>query len=182
MNMRLFTLTGIVMLAALARLIPHPPNVTPIAAMALFGGAYFSGRKAAYAVPLAAMLLSDIILGFLVYGNALWASQPVVYACIIVMVAMGRLVRPRCSPLSVALVTMASSVMFYVVTNFAVWAFGSFYPRTWDGLTTCYIAAIPFFRNTVMGDFAFTALLFGGFALLQYELPVLREDRRFATS
>jgi hypothetical protein len=97
-------------------------------------------------------------------------------------VAMGRLVRPRCSPLSVALVTMTSSVMFYVVTNFAVWAFGSFYPRTWDGLTSCYIAAIPFFRNTMMGDFAFTAILFGGFALLQHALPVLREDRRFATS
>src|SRR5947209_1610967 len=130
MNKRTIVLTVIVAVAALSRLVPHPPNVTPIAAMALFGGAYFGGRRMAYVVPLAAMLLSDLILGYLLYGRALLGSQPIVYACIVATVAMGRLIRQRRSPITVAAISLASSVMFYLVTNGAVWAFGSLYPRT----------------------------------------------------
>jgi hypothetical protein len=69
---------------------------------------------------------------------------------------------------------LASSVLFFVITNFGVWAFDAFYPKTWEGLIACYVAAIPFFQNTLIGDLLYTAVLFGGFALLERQLPILR--------
>jgi len=177
MNNRLMVLTAIVLAAACSRLVPHPPNVTPIAAMALFGGAYLANRKVAYLLPLAAMLLSDVVLGYTTYGASLLKSQPVVYACILATAAMGRLIRDKRSPLQVGGLTLVSSVMFYVVTNFAVWASGSLYPTNWAGLVACYTAAIPFFRNSVLGDAGFAVALFGGFALLEASFTSLREHR-----
>jgi hypothetical protein len=176
MSNRLMVLTGIIVLAALARLVPHPPNVTPIAAMALFGGAYLANRRVAFVLPIAAMLLSDLVLGYFLYGRTLLFSQPVVYACILATVAIGTLVKDRRSPLQVGSATLVSSILFYVVTNFAVWGGSHLYPHTGAGLAYCYLAAIPFFRNSLIGDMAFTALLFGGFALLEMRLPFLREE------
>lgn len=182
MNKRLMVSTGIVVAAAMARLVPHPPNVSPVAAMALFGGAFLPNRRLAYALPLAAMLLSDIVLGLTVYGKAMLVSQPIVYACLLGTVAMGKLIRDRRSVLNVATVTLASSLMFFGVTNLAVWAVGSLYPRTLAGLTLCYTAAIPFFRNSLIGDMAFTAALFGGFALLEKVAISLRDEQHTATA
>lgn len=177
MNKRQFVLASIIVIAAMSRIVPHPPNVTPIAAMALFGGAFLTNRRLAYVLPLAAMVLSDIVLGFTVYGKVILVSRPVVYACFIATVAMGKLIRDRRSALNVGAVTLASSVMFYVVTNFGEWAHGSLYPKTLAGLATCYTAAIPFFRNSVAGDLAFAALLFGGFAMLETLVTSLREKQ-----
>jgi hypothetical protein len=175
MNKRLMVLTGIVVVAAMARLIPHPPNMTPIGAMALFGGAFLPNRRLAYALPLAAMLLSDIVLGLTIYGKAMLTSQPIVYACLLATVAMGKLIHDRRSVLNVGAVALASSVLFFIVTNLAVWASGSLYPRTLAGLMVCYTAAVPFFRNSLIGDMAFTAALFGGFAWLENAVVSLRE-------
>jgi hypothetical protein len=177
MNKRLMVLTGIVVAAAFARLMPHPANMTPIAAIALFGGAFLPNRRLAYALPLAAMLLSDIVLGMTVYGKAMLISQPIVYACLLACVPMGKLIRDRRSFLNVGSVTLASSVLFYGFTNLAVWASGSLYPRTLAGLMVCYTAAIPFFRNSLIGDMAFAAILFGGFALLENVVVSLREKQ-----
>jgi hypothetical protein len=175
MNKRSITLSAIIALAALSRLLPHPPNVTPIAAMALFGGVYLRDRKVAFLLPIAAMFFSDLVLGFAVYGTALLKSQPVVYLCMLMTVAIGRLIRDQRSILKIALATFASAVMFYLVTNFAVWASGALYPKTWNGLITCYIAAIPFFRNSIAGDFIYVAVLFGGFAALESFFISLQE-------
>jgi ABC-type transport system involved in multi-copper enzyme maturation permease subunit len=177
MNKRLMTLSAMVVLAALTRLVPHPPNVTPIAAMALFGGAYFRSRKIAFLVPLAAMLLSDLVLGYAVYGTSMLVSQPVVYLCMLATVALGKLIQNRRSWVNITVATLASSLMFYFITNFAVWAFDSLYPKTWDGLIACYTAAIPFFRNSLIGDIFFAAVLFGGFAVLERFSVSLREAR-----
>jgi hypothetical protein len=177
MNKRMITLSVMVVLAALTRLVPHPPNVTPIAAMALFGGAYFRDWKIAFLLPLAAMLLSDLVLGFGVYGMASMKSQPVVYLCVLLTVGIGRLIQTGRSATKIVFATLTSSLMFYFVTNFAVWAFDSLYPRTWDGLSACYTAAIPFFRNSLIGDTSFAAVLFGGFAVLERFWVSLREAR-----
>jgi len=177
MNKRLMVLTGIVVAAAFARLMPHPANMTPIAAIALFGGAYLPNRRLAYVLPLAAMLLSDIVLSMTVYGKAMLASQPIVYACLLASVPMGKLIRDRRSVLNVGSVTLASSLLFYGFTNLAVWASGALYPRTLAGLMVCYTAAIPFFRNSLIGDMAFAAILFGGFALLENVVVSLREKQ-----
>jgi hypothetical protein len=177
MNKRLLAVSLFVGGAALARLLPHPPNVTPIAAMALFGGAYLANRKFAFALPLIAMLLSDLVLGLTIYGKVLLFSQPVVYLCMIATVAVGGLIRSRKPGWTIAVASLVSSVMFFLVTNFAVWAFESLYPRNWSGLIACYTAAIPFFRNSIAGDLCFAVILFGGFALLEKSVVSVREPK-----
>jgi hypothetical protein len=176
MNARFIVLTVMVLAAAMARLVPHPPNLTPIGAMALFGGACFMNRKVAYLLPITAMLLSDLVLGFTHYG--LWklvAIQPVVYACILASTAIGQLIADRRSVWQVGGAALAGSLLFFVVTNFAAWAAGHGYPMTAAGLAESYRAGIPYFRNTLAGDATFTAILFGGLAILENRLAWMRE-------
>ncbi len=176
MKKRSLVLAGIIVAAALTRLAPHPPNVTPIAAMALFGGACFNSRTMAYLLPLAAMLLSDLVLGYTRYDLwTLFASQPAVYVCFLATTALGQRIKDRRSVWRVGSATLAGSLLFFVVTNFAVWASGRIYPLTGPGLAACYAAAVPYFRNSLLGDTAFTALFFGGLALLENRLAWMRD-------
>ena len=147
----------LILAAALSRLLPHPPNVAPIAAMALAGGVYLD-KHWGVALPLIAMLLSDAIIGF--HG-----LMPYVYGSFALIAMIGILLKSRASVPTVVAGSLASSVLFFIVTNFGVWAAdgGAFYPQSIAGLTECYVAAIPFFRNTLFGDLAYTALLFGAF-------------------
>ena len=158
----------IILLAAFARLIPHPFNATPITAIALFGGAQFSNRKLAYITTLSAMILSDIFLGG--YHRLL----PLVYVYFMVVVAAGSWLREHKTPLAIAGTTLACSIVFFMITNFAVWLNDRLYPMTFDGLAQCFAAAIPFFHNTVLGDGFFVVVLFGGFALAEKRFPILQ--------
>jgi hypothetical protein len=163
--------------AAVSRLIPHPPNFAPMGAMALFGGACFADRRAAFVVPLAAMFLSDLLIGLL-SGNlamGLHGLIPVVYGSFAMIVCLGFWLRRRRTVVPIGGAALASSVLFFALTNFGVWALGSLYPKTWDGLVACYVAASPFFHNTLLGDAVYTAALFGGLALAEKGLPSLRE-------
>lgn len=165
---RLLVLVCMILAAAASRLIPHPPNVAPVTAVALFGGAYLSDKRLAFLVPVAALFLSDLILG-------LYPHMEIVYGSFAVVVCIGLLLRKRRTPLRIAGAALASSALFFIITNFGVWAFDALYPRTMAGLVACYVAAIPFFRNTLMGDALYTAILFGGFALAEKWFPALRE-------
>lgn len=165
---RLVVLACMILAAAASRLIPHPPNVASITAVALFGGAYLSDRRLACFIPLTALFLSDLILGF--YSH-MW----VVYGSFALVVCVGFLLRMRRTPLAIAGAALASSILFFVITNFAVWVFGSLYPKTIEGFLACYVAAIPFFQNTLLGDALYSIVLFGGFALFERWWPALRE-------
>jgi hypothetical protein len=165
---RLIAILSAIFIAAVMRLVPHPPNVSPIGAMALFGGAYFGRRALAFVAPLAAMLLSDAILGF-------HSGMPYVYGSVALIVLVGWAVARRKTALTIAAAAVASSVLFFAVTNFGTWATGELYPQTLAGLGACFVAAIPFFQNTLAGDLIFSALLFGGFALIERRVPLLRE-------
>jgi hypothetical protein len=167
---RLIVLITMVLAAAASRLIPHPPNLTSITAVALFGGAYFSDRRLAFLVPLAALFLSDLILGF-------YAHMEVVYLSFALIVCVGLWLQKRRSTIYIVGAALASSILFFLLTNFGVWALESLYPKTMAGLLACYVAAIPFFQNTLQGDLFFTAALFGGFTLLERSFPKLREPR-----
>lgn len=164
---RLAAILSAILVAAALRLVPHPPNFSPIGAMALFGGAYFGRRALAFAAPLGALLLSDAILGF-------HSGVPYVYGSVALVVLLGWAVAKRMTALTIAGAALASSILFFAVTNFGTWATGEIYPPTLAGLAACYVAAIPFFQNTLAGDLFFSALLFGGFALLERRLPLLR--------
>jgi hypothetical protein len=175
MNKRLLTLSVIVLSAAVARVLPHPPNVTPIAAMALFGGAYLSNRKLAFLLPLSAMFLSDLGLWALGQVPLLGQQSVWVYGSFSLTVCLGFLLRQHRRVLPIAGATLCGALLFYLVTNFGVWATGALYPRTVAGLVACYAAAIPFFRNMLLSDACYVALLFGGFALAERRFLFLRE-------
>lgn len=179
-QLRFPILVGMILAAAASRLIPHPPNFAPIGAMALFGGACFANKRMAFLVPLAAMLVSDLAIGWLSGDLSLGLHRliPVVYGSFALIVCLGFLLRGRRKVVPIAGAALASSVLFFVLTNFGVWALGSWYPHTWEGLVACYVAAIPFFQNTLLGDAVYATLLFGGLALAENSFPALREPAR----
>jgi len=177
-------LAGMILVAALTRLLPHPVpvpyNFSPVESMALFGGAYFSRRAWAVATPLIAMLVSDLALG-LVHGGTYFnyffdASFLPVYACIVLCTLLGFGLRGRVSGGNVLASSLAGSVLFFLLTNFATWLSAT--PQAGSacasGLANCYIAGLPFFQGTVLGTLFFSAVLFGGFALLRSRIPQLR--------
>ena len=167
MNIRISVIVSIILMLALYRVIPHPPNISPVAAMALFGGAYFTDRKLAFIIPLFALVVSDMIIG-------LHDTIPFVYGAFTVTVMAGIWLRDRLSVITVAGTAMATSLLFFIVTNFGAWLFNQgLYPMTSAGLLQSYIAGIPFYANTLIGDLFFTALLFGGFQVLERNISGL---------
>ncbi len=182
MNTTLFTISfkkfgiivGMVLLAALSRVLPHPPNFAPMTALALFSGAYcmsaFSSRTmsriATFLLPLIAMLVSDTVLEFTT-GWGFHSGMPIIYGTIAFIAIIGMWLQHRLSVGNIALATFSGSVIFFVVTNFFVWFGGAMYPQTGAGLIACYTAALPFFGNSLMGDATYSIILFGGFAFAE---------------
>lgn len=163
-----WVITLMVFVAAFVRLLPHPPNFAPIAAMALFGGAYFNKRSLAFIVPLTALFLTDAIIGFYSYG---W----VVYISFALIVLLGIVMLKKVSVKNLILASLTASVSFFVITNFGVWALGTLYPKTPAGLIESYIAAIPFFQNSLIGDLFFVGVMFGVYELVKHKVPALQK-------
>src|ERR1700682_3435009 len=138
---RTLVTTGIVLAAAALRLAPHPMNFAPIGALALFGGAYFSSKREALAIPLLSLIVGDVLTGF-------HQLIPFVYASFLVSVAIGFWLRRKRSAPRIGAATIAGAIQFFLVTNFALWAssIGS-YPKTASGLVACYVAGISMFLN-----------------------------------
>lgn len=165
---RLAFIGGIILFGALLRLVPHWPNFTPIAAMALFGGAYIKKKHLAFLIPFAALLISDLFLGFHKWMFAVYISFALV-------VMMGTWLKGRVKTGSVLLATVGSSLLFFIITNFAVWLGSPFYPQNMAGLIESYTLAIPFLNNGILGDLFFSTVFFGGFYLVQQRVPALKE-------
>jgi len=139
--------------------VAHPWNFTPIAAMAIFAGCYL-GKKWGALLPLGAMFVSDYFIGF--YN---WQVMVSVYASIALAFLIGWYLKNHKKWYNVGLSALISSVAFFIITNFAVWAFFDWYPHTWQGLITDYTFALPFFRNTLFGDLIYSGVLFGAYEL-----------------
>jgi hypothetical protein len=150
---------GIVILAACARLLPHPWNFTPLIAIGLFAGNQARSAYTGILATVCALALSDAVLGF---DSSFWY----VYGALLIPVALGRLARNRSGVGALIAAALGSSLSFYLITNFMVWASGRLYPHTAMGLMACYSAGIPFYRNQLMGDAFYTVALFGGYAVL----------------
>jgi hypothetical protein len=150
-----------VIFAVLARMpfMPHPWGFTPVAAALLYFGARGSRRQ--LWVPFALLAASDLVLNKFVYAYPFGSVQLVVWAWYAAILVLGTQLRENTGWLRVAGAALASSVSFFAISNFAVWAFGTMYPKTVAGLETCYAAAIPFFRRGAAGDLVFTAAMFG---------------------
>ena len=146
--------------AVASRWLPHPPNVTPLTAIALLGATYFPKRYYAYVLPLLILFISDLALG-------LHGTLPFVYGSFLAITTLGFWLRKRFHWGKLFGVTLLSSILFFLVTNFGVWLVGGFYPKTGQGLLLCYEAGLPFFRNTLLGDLIYTGVLFGVAELIQ---------------
>jgi hypothetical protein len=173
---RFRALVFITLAAALMRLLPHPYNFTPVAGMALFGGAHFRDVRVAFAVPLLAMFASDLALAFTVYDIGALRSMPIVYFAFALTVVVGRLLGTQSGALRVGSASVGAALLFYLITNFGVWARGTLYPMTWEGLVACYVAAIPFLRNAILGNCFYAIVFFGGFRVAQRRFAGLHDD------
>jgi hypothetical protein len=163
---KFWILTFMIFAAAFVRLIPHPPNFAPIAAMALFGGAYFNKKWAAFLVPIAAMFITDLIIGF---HETMWA----VYLSFALIVVIGMYLLKEKKLGNIFFASVISSVSFFIITNFGIWISTGYYAKTGAGLAACYTAAIPFFHQTLLSDLFFVGMLFGLYHLAKIKFPVL---------
>lgn len=164
-NLQRFAIVlGMIGVAVASRLLPHPPNFTPLAAMCLFAGALTISPRMMAAAVIVAMLVSDAVLGF-------HSLMPVVYGCLLANFVIGRrLVGANANAMKVVAGSLVGSALFFLVTNFAVWV--AFYPSTLTGLAACFTAAIPFFQYTLAGDMVYSGLFFGVYALATSGLTV----------
>ncbi|MGA7839003.1 MAG: DUF6580 family putative transport protein [Ignavibacteriaceae bacterium] len=165
-NPKFWALTLMILAAAFTRLIPHYPNFTAVGAMALFGGAYFSKKYLAFIVPMAAMLISDLFLGFY---SGMW----VVYLSFLLIVVIGMQIGQTKKPGRVLLASVTASVSFFLITNFALFPPNIIYPQNLAGIFESYLAAIPFFSYTLLGDLFFVGIMFGAFEIAKTKFPVL---------
>ncbi|OGZ34357.1 MAG: hypothetical protein A2Y98_00980 [Candidatus Portnoybacteria bacterium RBG_19FT_COMBO_36_7] len=161
-KIKILIVASIILLAASSRLVKHPFNFTPIAAMALFGGCYLR-KKWGIFLPLAAMFISDYFIGF--YD---WQVMVSVYVSVSLAFVLGWYLSRRLKWHNVIFASLASSVSFFIITNFAVWAFFNWYPHTLAGILNCFSLALPFFRNTLLGDLVYSGVLFGAYELILY--------------
>jgi hypothetical protein len=151
---------AILILAGISyRLFPHPPNFTPVAAISLFSGFYF--RRYFILIPVGIMFVSDIFIGL--YD---WKLMAAVYTSFILVGLIGIIMRKNKSVAILVGCSLAGSFLFFILTNFAVWFFASWYPHNIRGLSECYLAAIPFFKNTLLGDLFYSSVIFGCYELL----------------
>ena len=148
-------------LDVVARLVPHAPGFLPIAASALFAGRMLRVPAFAPVVPVAAMVLSALAL-----GADDWRVSLIVTVAISLPALVGIVSRRWPGIAATAAVMAPCSLAFFVLSNFAVWAFSGMYSLDFAGLTQCYVAALPFLQNTVAGDLFWTAVLFGGRSII----------------
>ena len=177
----LVILAALIVLGVAGRLLPHPPNFTPMAAIALFAGFIFIKRYMAIVAIIVTMLLCD----FFAFGSlsANWfgsKSMFVVYLALLFPIIFKNFLQKKLSVLKIAGASLASSVVFFVATNFVVWAFSPMYAKTLEGLILCYTMAIPFFQNTLAGNLVWSGVIFGAyFALRNYSnIRVLNQTNK----
>ncbi len=163
---RFLVLCAMIAAAAFTRLIPHLPNFTAMGAMALFGGAYFTNKKLAFAVPLIAMFLTDLILGF-------HSTILSVYFAFALMVVIGMTMIQKKKVSNIVLASVVAAVLFFLITNFAFWMTDVMYPMTAAGLAECYVAALPFFGYNLVGNLFYAGVMFGLFELARMRFPQL---------
>src|SRR5215470_1808191 len=154
----------LVLVVAVLRILPHPWNFTPIGAMALFSGSVFRDKWQKFLFPLIAVFAGDVVVGF-------HKLMFVVYLSFMVSVILGIWVGEKRKPIRIGGATLLGAIQFFLITNFAIWTTFDTYPRTLAGLIACYVAAVPFFWNTLAGDAIYAVLLFGGYVLAERCLP-----------
>jgi hypothetical protein len=183
--LRFSILVGIVGLATLARIavppvLGHPSNFAPIGAIALFGGCYFSGRFSKFIVPLLSVWVGDLFINHMTTGTWELFYQGFYwqYGSYILMALIGSTLSKRVKPLNVVGTSLGASTLFFLISNFGVWAAGIGYEMTGAGLIQCYVKGIPFYVQTLASDVIYSAIFFGAFELASRKYTVLSAPER----
>lgn len=150
---------SLVAVGLLLRFLPHAPNFTPVAAIALFSGVYLNKRYS-FIVPLILMVISDLVIGLHDVVLFTWGS-------FILITLLGLWIKRHKSVFGIISMSLVSSFLFYLISNFGVW-FAGRYPHTFGGLITCYIMALPFLRNYTLATISYVAVFFGIYELIAY--------------
>lgn len=181
-NVRFSLLVVIILVAAFSRIIPHMPNFSPLGAIGLFSAAYFTRKWHAFLIVLVATWLSDLFINNVIYAQYnpefTWFYNGFYwqYGSYIVITFIALFIFNKINLQRIVLGALMSTVVFFLISNFGVWATGTMYPKTSEGLLTCYAAGIPFMKGTLLGNFVYSGLLFGTFALLKKRIPSLQQS------
>ncbi len=180
-NTKIIGSFGLIIAAAvLLRLIPHMPNFAPVTGLALFSGAYLN-KRIALIVPILIMIISDYLLLYIhpfgpnifsfnqIYSpfSLVHSTTPYVWVSFMISALIGMWLKAHSKPTDIILASVAASAQFFLITNFGVWAEGSMYPKTVQGLMEAYIMGVPFFRNTMYGDLFYSTIFFGTDAFIR---------------
>ena len=181
LNLQTGIISIIILLAAFTRIMPHPPNFSPMAAIGLFGAAHFAKKWQAFLIPLIGIWISDLVINNFVYSshssNFVWFYGGFYwqYISYVFIIFAGLFIFNKGISVTNTLGGMVSSSgIFFLFSNFGVWAGGAMYTKNISGLITCYASGIPFIHNTIISDALFTTVLFGTYYLLQTEYSYLK--------
>lgn len=165
----------ILLVAVAARFIPHPANFSPVYGALLFGGACLKKRDSIW-FPVVLLAASDIILTTLVYSGHFGWADTIDWIGFATVALIGWALRQKISALKVVAGSLAGAMAFFLISNFAVWVGGTVYPLTRAGLAACFVAAIPFFGNTVLSSLLYSGLLFGAYEFYQKKSAETRNE------
>jgi hypothetical protein len=165
-NIPYLAIISLILFASFSRIIPHMPNFTPVGAMALFGGAYLKNKYHALIIPLLSLWISDLVINNFIlsyYSNFTWFYPGFIwqYASFILIIIVGYFFLKKLNFKNVFVTTISSSILFFLITNFGVWISGTMYAFDLQGLITCYVMALPFFKGTLLGFICYSTFLFG---------------------
>ena len=178
-NLTYVGVIALILFASFTRIIPHMPNFTPIGAMALFGGAYLKNKNHAFLIPFLSLWISDLIINnfiFSYYNDFTWFYPGFLwqYGSFFIMILIGFVFLKKISFTNVLITSLSSSLIFFVITNFGVWISGSMYPMDLQGLITCYVMALPFYKGTLLGFMCYSTFLFGVLEFSKYKLQPIK--------
>ena len=182
-NLRFTVVAGLIVIAALSRMIPHMFNFSPLGAIGLFGAAYFRKKWQALLIPLAAIWLSDLFINNVIYADThslfTWFYHGFYwqYGTYLLITITGFIIFKKVNLPRILTGAFISTLLFFLITNFACWPGNPTYTQDFNGLMACYTAGFPFLKGTLLGDLFYSGVLFGLFALLQQQLPVLKLRR-----
>ena len=175
-NLQFGVITLMILLAAVSRLLPHPPNFTAVGAMGLFGAAFFDKKIFAFLIPILAMFITDLFLNNIIYAQYLPEGQTFVlltqgggwiYGAIALTIFAGFFLFKKINTKNVVVGSLLAALIFFVLTNFGVWTSGILYPMNAAGLGACFAAGLPYLLNSILGNLFYSAILFGGYFAIQ---------------
>ena len=177
LNLKFGFIIVLIVVSAILRILPHLPNVTPLAAMGVFGAAYLKDRWQAFLIPFLALFFSDLYLNNVIYAGMfktsgfVWITSAWIYVAFGLAILASQTILKTVQTKNIVVASIASSVLFFIVTNLSVFFETNMYPKNIAGLTACFVAAIPYFGNTMMGDLFFCGVLFGIYEFAKMKLP-----------